>query len=491
MTVMNTKFLALIALLVLLLPCFSEAQNISDLPYPNPVKYLPGPPDSLSMAFANDMHLYFYHKSLRATPRGEQALTDVGYGAGYVANRMEGVFGINIMNVNAPALRDWYLTALNYILQPCGAAKTYYNRQRPFDRFKDPLFSDESAAQLRRQGSYPSAHSSLGWAAALLLSEINPSVQDDLFESGYEYGQSRLIIGAHWQSDVDAARLMATATFARLHASDEYNQMLTRAQAAYDSITHYNRPTALNQRHPMVRFLPPMPDSTSTQFAHDVTSFYQNKLLRDGERGQQAVADADMSLSGLASAFSPLLGINISEQNTPKLCAVMQTVIAQAGDNCRQLHQGKHRTPPYRRLNEPALTVTTSEHTCSYPSQHATVGWAMALTLIDICPTMQNDILLRGREYGQSRVIAGANWQSDIDAGLLLGGMVYANLVSDPSFLDSLSQAREEYNRVSGIATVVAQPSANGSTGYTLDGRCATSATKGVIVFTNGTKVLQ
>lgn len=115
----------------------------------------------------------------------------------------------------------------------------------------------------------------------------------------------------------------------------------------------------------------------------------------------------------------------------------------------------------------------------------------MALTLIDICPTMQNDILLRGREYGQSRVIAGTNWQSDIDAGLLLGGMVYANLVSDPSFLDSLSQAREEYNRVSGIATVVAQPSANGSTGYTLDGRCATSATKGVIVFTNGTKVLQ
>ena len=37
-------------------------------------------------------------------------------------------------------------------------------------------------------------------------------------------------MGAHWQSDVDAGRVVASACFARLHTNTEYLQQLERAK---------------------------------------------------------------------------------------------------------------------------------------------------------------------------------------------------------------------------------------------------------------------
>jgi len=465
--------------------------EFTDTPYPVAVKYLPPPPDSLSMAFAYDVHQYMYHKSLRETERGQQALTDVSYGGNAISQRMQDIFGLPPASVDYPTIRKWFVNSLDYIALPCGAAKTYYNRRRPFDRFNEPLFSNESPASLRLQGSYPSAHAMLGWAGALLLSEINPKLQDDLYDSGYEYGQSRLIIGAHWQSDVDAARLMTSATFARLHANEEFLALLDLVQAKYDSVTQNTRPTALDQLHPMVYFLPEMPDSAGAAFANDVTAFYKNKSLRSGNRGIQAQNDADMTVAGISKAFYPLLGMNISASSTPNIYRLVETAITQARDNCLLLQNENHRTPPYLRLREQAMPGTQSISESSYPSCHATVGWISALVLMDVCPTKQNDILNRGREYGQSRVIAGTNWQSDVDAGQLLGGMVFTSLASDHAFRDLITQARQEFNQLSEISQVQADAESAVSSAYTLDGRCATSESRGIIIYSDGHKELQ
>ena len=59
--------------------------------------------------------------------------------------------------------------------------------------------------------SYPSSHAAAGWAVALVLSELNPDRAEPILKRGYEYGQSRVIAGYHYQSDVDAARLAASA----------------------------------------------------------------------------------------------------------------------------------------------------------------------------------------------------------------------------------------------------------------------------------------
>lgn len=486
---MKKAITLLLSCLIIIAASGQGLSSVMDMPYPNAVKYLPAPPDSLSMAFAYDVHQYMYYKGLRDSERGQQALADVNYGGPYIAERMQHIFGLLASSPQNPSIRSLLYTSLDYISQSCGAVKSYYNRRRPFSRFNDPIFGSETVNSLKT-GSYPSAHSMYGWAAALVLSEINPQVQDLLYESGYEYGQSRLIIGAHWQSDVNAARLMTSANFARLHANEEYLAAIDQAQADYDEITHNTRPTSLDQLHPIFQFLPEMPDSTGAAYAYDVTAFYAGKQQRNNILSLQAIADADMTVTGISHAFSSILGIDITASGTPRIYQLLESGINLAIDNCDYLQLTQYRRPPYVRLRETPLLGTISPTAfSSYPSEHATVGWLSALLLMDICPTHQNAILKRGYDYGMSRVIAGTNWQSDVDAGQLLAGMVFANLMSDPSMRTLLTQAREEFNSLSGIATTSIDHPDTQPTHYTLDGRLATPDSRGIIVSSNGEKI--
>ena len=71
---------------------------------------------------------------------------------------------------------------------------------------------------------------------ALLLCEINPEAQDDILAFGYEWGQSRVIAGYHWQSDVDASRLVAAAGYARLHTNAQFLADMAAARAEYAAL---------------------------------------------------------------------------------------------------------------------------------------------------------------------------------------------------------------------------------------------------------------
>ena len=72
---------------------------------------------------------------------------------------------------------------------------------------------------------------------ALLLCEINPDAQDDILKLGYEWGQSRVIAGYHWQSDVDASRLVAAAGYARLHTNSEFLVDIAAARQEYAELS--------------------------------------------------------------------------------------------------------------------------------------------------------------------------------------------------------------------------------------------------------------
>lgn len=60
--------------------------------------------------------------------------------------------------------------------------------------------------------------------------------QDSLLKLGYEWGQSRVIVGYHWQSDVDASYLMAAGVFARLHTSPLYMADLAAAREEFQRL---------------------------------------------------------------------------------------------------------------------------------------------------------------------------------------------------------------------------------------------------------------
>lgn len=66
---------------------------------------------------------------------------------------------------------------------------------------------------------------------ALVLAEVNPARQNEILKRGYDLGQSRVICGYHWQSDVDAARVVGSAVVASLHNNPAFEAQLAKAKA--------------------------------------------------------------------------------------------------------------------------------------------------------------------------------------------------------------------------------------------------------------------
>ncbi len=145
------------------------------------------------------------------------------------------VLGERFTEQNYPLTKS----AFDQITTPLGAAvglaKNRYARERPFevDTAVAPCIATD--ARLRESGSYPSGHAAFGWAWALVLAELDPSHADAILARGREYGDSRVVCGVHYPSDVDAGRVLAAAALARLHADADFRAAIERARAEFKS----------------------------------------------------------------------------------------------------------------------------------------------------------------------------------------------------------------------------------------------------------------
>lgn len=201
---------------------------------PNSLQLLPGPPDPASVAFLYDQARYNWGKMQRNTPRGEQAFQDARIGGQHLPDAFSEAFGININPQDTPEIYKLIVG----MREDAGdlatrAAKNYYNRQRPFSFYGEMTCNPEQQEELSTNGSYPSGHTSIGWATALVLSEINPDRINDILQRGYQMGESRVICGYHFQSDVDAGRITGAGVVARLHADPGFNAQLEKAKKEF------------------------------------------------------------------------------------------------------------------------------------------------------------------------------------------------------------------------------------------------------------------
>ena len=111
--------------------------------------------------------------------------------------------------------------------------KAHFHRIRPFEYFNEHTYTEWEEDFLRGEGSYPSGHTIRGWGTALLLTEVNPSAADALFKRAWQYGESRVLVGAHWQSDVDVSRVAASIGYAKLQTSSAFRTQVRKARAEF------------------------------------------------------------------------------------------------------------------------------------------------------------------------------------------------------------------------------------------------------------------
>lgn len=212
----------------------SEAMYFDIDELPNAVKWLPAPPEPNSTRFAYDLTQYMWGKGERLNEeRAQQAIDHSVVDMGEMAQQFSKPFGMEISETKTPCIFKVLYRGVLTVRLCATKPKTEIPRQRPYVRYNESTIIPEEEEKLRLNGSYPSGHTIRGWAMALLLCEINPDAQDDLLALGFQWGQSRVIAGYHWQSDVDAGRLLASAGYARLHTHQEFLADMAAARAEY------------------------------------------------------------------------------------------------------------------------------------------------------------------------------------------------------------------------------------------------------------------
>jgi acid phosphatase (class A) len=200
---------------------------------PDSLALLPRPPADGSPEQAADLAIHRATRALRGTPRWALATVDNNLKFPLAAETFSCTLDMPISAEATPHLTMLLRRSLLDAGLATYGAKDHYRRQRPFAALNETTCAPQEEAKLGKDGSYPSGHAALGWAWALILTELAPDRADALLQRGHAFGQSRVVCGVHWQSDVDSGRVIGAAAVARLHADPTF---VAQAALARDEI---------------------------------------------------------------------------------------------------------------------------------------------------------------------------------------------------------------------------------------------------------------
>src|SRR5208337_184030 len=198
---------------------------------PNSLALIPAPPASGSAAFALDQEVSRASLPLQSTPRWNLATEDANLTFPEAAETFSCSLNAPINEQDAPHLYMLMRRTLVDAGSSTHLGKEHYMRARPFVVNRKPTCTPLEEDSLRKNGSYPSGHAAIGWAWALILSEIAPEQADAIIARGRAFAQSRVICNVHWQSDVIEGGFMGAATVAVLHADPMFRADLEYAKA--------------------------------------------------------------------------------------------------------------------------------------------------------------------------------------------------------------------------------------------------------------------
>ncbi|MEN6441707.1 MAG: phosphatase PAP2 family protein [Syntrophobacter sp.] len=194
---------------------------------PNSAAFLPPPPAAGSAAMAADEDAYTSTRVLRDTPRWTMAAKDADLSFPNAAQAFSCALGMPISPEATPHLYILLRRVRTDAGRATEKAKELYKRQRPYLAHGDSSCTPDV---ILKNDSYPSGHSTIGWAWALVLAELAPDRADTIFARGLSFSGSRIICGVHWKSDVEAGRVVGAAAVSRLHADPVFVAQLELAR---------------------------------------------------------------------------------------------------------------------------------------------------------------------------------------------------------------------------------------------------------------------
>ena len=233
------KNLTFAALLFAAIVCYGQSNHyLTKEQAPHDTIFMGPPPAFGSLLFEQDFHMYQYGKTLRDTPRGQQAIKDANTGTDNILEVFSEAFGMKLSKEDTPEIYK----LIARMKEDAGSyatrcTKNFYKRTRPYALYNEATSVPEAEEGLRHNGSYVSGHSAIGTSVAMVLATINPDRQDQLFKRGLDFGESRWIVGFHHYSDVKAGQMVGALVLPALLNNDEFMEQLAKARKEFKRLS--------------------------------------------------------------------------------------------------------------------------------------------------------------------------------------------------------------------------------------------------------------
>jgi acid phosphatase (class A) len=196
-----------------------------------------------------------------------------------------------------------------------------------------------------------------------------------------------------------------------------------------------------------VALLGPPPAVGSLINRADRRRYLETRRLAGTARWRLATEDDDLG-AGAFRRFSCAAGGMITPGTTPATFRIMTRIDADTRNVSRPIKEHFSRLRPLMGDRRAACVPRAAwmQTNSSYPSAHAMQGWAWALVLAELLPSRSDALLQNGHEFGESRIVCGVHYPSDVAAGRLLGSALVARLHGEPAFQADLAAARTEWS---------------------------------------------
>ena len=199
------------------------------------------------------------------------------------------------------------------------------------------------------------------------------------------------------------------------------------------------------------QILPEPPAATSETTKTELAELHRIESLRTPEQAARAMAD-DKNES--IFIYQAQMGEVFTAARLPLTAAFSSRVKNDEGINSTPAKEGFGRVRPYNLDQTLHPVCTTKTKNDSYPSGHTTVGYLMALTLIDMVPEKRDVILARADDYAHNRLVCGVHYPSDLQASKLLAYSIHAVMANNPQYRQELAAARTELRQTLGLTVL-------------------------------------
>lgn len=214
--------------------------------------------------------------------------------------------------------------------------------------------------------------------------------------------------------------------------------------------TEKETPSTYHYHSDPLLYLAPPPILGSPLQAHDDQTFQSTRQLKGGTRWALATQDANLHLDSILKDYACAAGIKLDIEKLPHLAQLIKRALHTEYADIGKAKNNWNRKRPFVNTDQPICTEKDRESLGkqgSYPSGHTTIGWSVALILAELIPDHAANILQRGQIFGTSRIVCGAHWVSDVQAGYILASGEIAALHGDADFRRDMELARKELDK--------------------------------------------